>query len=89
MNRRTVLKGGLVLAVTSHTAIADSAIAEPSPMSVDDFLANATPAERAQYHANALAGAMNEIHPGTYEVKVDHDFRLAIVWDLGGKAVKS
>lgn len=88
MNRRAVLKAGLVLAASSHTAVATAETSPVAHITVDAFLIKATAAERVRYHANALAEAMNEIHPGQYVVTVDHDVRPAMVFDRnGGKAV--
>lgn len=80
MNRRTLLKGGIVLAVTGHTAAA-SGETNPAAVSIDDFLAKATAAERARYHANGLMGAMAEMHPDRSwrsEICHKHHFVLTV-----------
>lgn len=78
MNRRTILKGGIVLAVTGHTAVA-SGEASPAVVSIDDFLANGTPAEIVRYHANALADAMAEMHPDhSWRSEVDHKHHFVL-----------
>lgn len=82
MDRRTVLKGGLVLAASAHTAVATAEVKVPAEISIDDFLARASAAERAWYHVNALAKVMNEIHPGAYLARVDHATRMAVVYDM-------
>jgi hypothetical protein len=80
MDRRTALKAGIALALTSHTpAVAE----EPKAISIDDFLARATPAERATYHASALSEAMDEVHPGIWTqwfFKLDHEHGVALIW---------
>lgn len=62
MNRRTVLKAGLVIAATSHAAT-NAPETPVVPVSVDDFLRVATPAEVARYHTNALLEALSEMRP--------------------------
>lgn len=52
MDRRTVLKGGLVLAATSHAAVVAPEMAELA--SVDEFLKTASPTEIIRYHTDAL-----------------------------------
>lgn len=79
MNRRAVLKGSLVLAATSHTAVA---VADAqATMSIDDFLAKALPSEKARYHSNALVEAMAELHPGKvgWRVHTDHEHAFVLV----------
>lgn len=61
--RRTALKLGAVLALTSHTPAVAAQEAQQQPMSVDEFLSKATASERAWYHAVALAEAMNDLDP--------------------------
>jgi hypothetical protein len=61
MDRRTVLKGGLVLAAASHSvALAPEPV---TPMSVDDFLKVASPSEIVSYHTNSLLEALSGINP--------------------------
>lgn len=61
MDRRTVLKGGLVLAAASHSV---ALAPEPAtPMSVDDFLKVASPNEIVRYHTNSLLEALSGINP--------------------------
>ena len=76
--RRTFLGG--IAAVSIPPAVAVAA-AEPETPSVDQFLAVATPAERARYHADALKEAMAEIHPDrSWRSVIDdkHHFVLTI-----------
>lgn len=80
MKRRTILKGGIILAATAHTAASAPSL-PPVPTTIDDFLAKALPAERARYHANALADAMNEIKSGHYRAEISHDYGFALVVD--------
>lgn len=73
VTRRAIL-GGLATA-----AIPVSVAANAMP-SIDDFLSKATPAERARYHANALAEVMGEMHPDHYFIShVRHDLEVAMV----------
>lgn len=80
MKRRTILKGGIIFAATAHTAASAPALPK-QPMSIDDFLATALPAEKARYHANALAEAMNELKSGHYRAEISHDYGFALVVD--------
>jgi hypothetical protein len=78
MNRRTILKGGIVLAVTGHTAVASDETS-PAAVSIDDFLDSATPAERARYHANGLMEAMAEMHPDrSWRSEICHKHRFVL-----------
>lgn len=52
MNRRTVLKGGLVLAATAHTAVASG------------DKVRSTPQERIEAAVEQINQAMSEMHPG-------------------------
>lgn len=82
MNRRTVLKGGFVLAATAHTAVASGEVEKAGAgVSIDQFLKIATPAEIVRYHANALADAMAIMHPDQagWRVQIEHQHRFAIV----------
>lgn len=60
--RRTFLGGIAAASIPSSAAVAIAA-AKPASPSVDQFLALATPAERARYHMNALTEVMAEMHP--------------------------
>jgi hypothetical protein len=82
MNRRTILKGGVILAATAHTAASAPAIPKQQ-LSIDDFLAKALPSQKAAYHANALAEAMSEIAPGRYLTRIDIKTRFAYVYAMG------
>lgn len=62
MDRRTVLKGGIILAATSHV-VASPPDAPIESISVDEFLKVATPAEIVRYHTNSLMEAMALMHP--------------------------
>lgn len=78
MNRRTILKGGLVLAATAHTAINPDY--QPAVMSIDDFLSKATPDERVKFFSDGLTQAMAEIHPSrVWRSAVDHDGFFSLV----------
>jgi hypothetical protein len=77
-----------------HTAVAGVAgslaptvaTAEPAAApNVQDFLDRASPAERARYHAMALADAMHEMRPGLYVLRIDHELGLAIIADRSGR----
>lgn len=80
MNRRTMLKGGIVLAATAHTA-ALAPIPEPPPIDWAAFFATASPAELCRFHSNGLAEAMNAVRPGAYIAVVNHDYGFATVTD--------
>ncbi|WP_107341488.1 hypothetical protein [Agrobacterium pusense] len=80
MKRRTILKGGIILAATAHTA-ASAPTLPKDHTSIYDFLAKALPAEKARYHANALAEAMNELKSGQYRAEISHDYGFALVVD--------
>lgn len=78
--RRTFLGGIAAVTIPPAAAVAVAA-AEPETPSVDQFLAVATPAERARYHADALKEAMAEIHPDrSWRSVIDdkHHFVLTI-----------
>lgn len=60
--RRTFL-GGIAAVSIPPSAVVAMAVAEPAAPTIDQFLALATPAERARYHMNALTDVMAEIHP--------------------------
>jgi len=80
MNRRTVLKAGLVIAASSHTAVATAETSAVASVRIDEFLNVATAAERARYHANALAEVMAELHPDRHwRSRVDHDGRFCLI----------
>lgn len=79
MNRRTLLTGSLALAAANHAtgAIANE---EPQRVSIDDFLARSTPAERARYHSNALAETLADMHPErAWRTRIDHEHGFALV----------
>ncbi|CDZ60487.1 Hypothetical protein NGAL_HAMBI2605_10490 [Neorhizobium galegae bv. orientalis] len=82
--RRTFL-GGIAVA---SLPVASVAAAAPVTPSIDEFLAKANPAEKARYHANALAEAMNEHRPGAYRTSIDHEYGFAIVVDDAWKKQK-
>ncbi|TDH38563.1 hypothetical protein E2A64_05535 [Pseudohoeflea suaedae] len=73
ISRRTMLAGMAVAAVPVTAA------AKPD-LSIDCFLATATDADKARYHANALAEAMGAMHPDhDYVATVRHDLHVAFV----------
>ena len=48
-------------------------------VTIEDFLARSTPAERVRYHANALAEAMAEMHPHlSWRSEVDHEYHFVL-----------
>lgn len=63
MNRRTVLKGGIVLAAAAHTPLAIAETSAVAAVTVDDFLSKATASERYEYHLAELKRAAEEIDP--------------------------
>jgi hypothetical protein len=65
MNRRSVLKGGAILAVTAHSAAVAPALSQDA-VSVDGFLATASATEKRDFLAKALADVMQEISPDSY-----------------------
>lgn len=74
--RRTFLGG---LAAASLPVGATVAQTDTAVVSIDDFLANATPAEIVRYHANALADAMAEMHPDhSWRSEVDHKHHFVL-----------
>ncbi|MCP8894265.1 hypothetical protein KYK29_04935 [Shinella daejeonensis] len=80
--RRTFL-GGLV--ATSVPAFGVSA-AEPEIQSIDAFLAEASPDERARYHAKALAEVMAEMHPDhSWRSEIDHKHHFVLTVGDPGK----
>ena len=80
MNRRTILKGGLALAATSHTAVAVADARASVKTSVDDFLAEASASERVTYHAEALTAAMREMHPGaSWRSHINHEHNFCLI----------
>lgn len=77
ITRRTILGG--VACMTMPAAVA-SAQCEPLQRSIDDFFAQASPAERARYYASALAEALAEMHPdSSWRSHINHDHRFALV----------
>lgn len=59
MNRRTVLKGGLMLAVSSHTAVATAVPVDPLP----DAVTATSAQERFDFHLAELKKAAEELDP--------------------------
>lgn len=61
MNRRTILKGGIVLAVTGHTAVASGEVADPIITAIRDY-----------HNGVAAFNAINEedwdLHAGEFAV---------------------
>lgn len=86
LSRRGLFGGVTLLAIPAAAAAAVRI--EPARVSIDDFLANAQPFEKARYHANALAEAMNEIRPGCYRASISHEYGMAIVVDDEFKKLK-
>lgn len=77
MNRRDILKGAFVVAAsTPAVALAPST---GKLLDMNDFLARASPHELAQYHAEALAKAMNQINSGAYRAEVNHAGGFALI----------
>ncbi|MBZ3693224.1 twin-arginine translocation signal domain-containing protein [Phyllobacterium calauticae] len=52
---------------------------ETSEPDIRDFLAKATPAELAWYHAYQLAEAMQAIHGGEWKVMLNHNSKIAAI----------
>lgn len=79
ISRRKAL--GLMAAVAiPPTAVVAVAAAEPQKISIDDFLARASAAERATYHANALAEVMGEINPDrSWRSHIEHKHCFALI----------
>lgn len=79
LSRRRTL--GLLASITvPSTAAPVAAAATQSAPNVDDFLASASAAERARYHANALAEVMAELHPDRlWRSHVSHESRFCLV----------
>ena len=72
LTRRKAL-GLLVAASVPPTAVIAVDSMEPARPSIDDFLATASPSERASYHAKALAEVMAEMHPDhSWRSEIDH-----------------
>ena len=76
--RRTFL-GGIAAASVPASAVA-AVQGGPSQPNIDAFLASATAAERAEFHANALVKAMAEIRPDrSWRSKIVPEYCFAIV----------
>lgn len=82
LSRRGLLSA---IAVSAVPAAAFGNPAETSAdlqaaISVDDFLARATAAERVAYHANALAEVMAEMHPDRFwRSSINHENHFALI----------
>lgn len=50
-------------------------------LTLEAFLAKATPAEKARYHSNALMEAMTELHPehSGWKATINHQHAFAMV----------
>jgi len=71
MDRRTVLKGGLVLAATAHTAVASGDLRPTSPQ------------DRIAAAMKEIEAAMQEMHPG-WRIQVKDDVVCPLKYVLGG-----
>ena len=84
LSRRAMLSAFAVSALPASAlaTLADQS-AGPQPeasVSVDAFLSRATAAERASYHANALAEVMAEMHPErSWRSMINHEHSFALV----------
>lgn len=82
LSRRGLLSAIAVSAVpvAAFGKSAENSADPQSAISVDDFLARATPAERAAYHANALAEVMAEMHPDRFwRSSLNHEHKFALI----------
>ncbi len=80
MNRRPILKGGLALAATRHTAVAPADTTSAVTVSIDDFLSRASAMEKARYHDNALAEVMGEMHPeASWRSHINHEHNFCLI----------
>lgn len=76
--RRSFLASAAAASLPVATAAATPA---PASLSIDAFLAKALPLEKAQYHASALAEAMNELSPGgEFIARIDREACFALVF---------
>lgn len=76
--RRSFMGGVAAVSLPVTAAVASPAPAGPS---IDAFLAKALPSEKARYHANALAEAMNELSPGgEFIARIDREACFALVF---------
>jgi hypothetical protein len=86
ISRRSILTGIAVLALPTGAVSAERLIEKqiealaPASISIDDFLARATPAERIRYHTNALVEAMAEKRPDRlWRTQTDGDGEFILV----------
>lgn len=83
--RRLFLRNTAAAGVAGFLAPTVAAAEPAAAPSIQDFLDRASPAERARYHAMALADAMHEMRPGRYVVRIDHELSLAIITYRSGR----
>lgn len=88
MDRRSFLRGGLVLAATSHAAANAPEMVTAAAVSIDEFLKVATPAEIARYHTDALMDAMAALRPDIKFMALT-DINLGYVHVVGTAALAS
>ncbi len=82
ITRRSIL-GGVALA-----AIPVATNAKAATPSIDDFLARASNAEKAWYHANSLAEIMEQMHPDhSFRSHINHEHQLALI--IGDRRAKA
>lgn len=74
LSRRRTL--GLLAGIAAPTVVT----AQTNKASADDFLASASATARAQYHADALAEAMAELHPEkSWRSAINHECHFCLV----------
>lgn len=85
MDRRSFMKGVVIAAATPAVASSPAAASTPS---IDDFLTKASNAEKAWYHANALAEIMGQMHPDhSFRSHINHEHQLALI--IGDRRAKA
>jgi hypothetical protein len=81
ITRRTALALLGAVAVPSAAAVAVAAAQPPRPMTIEEFLAIATPAEKVRYHSNQLREALEEMHPEwMWRAQIDHGAHFAFFY---------
>lgn len=69
----------LATAAMAAPVVALSMAPETKEPDIRDFLAKATPAELAWYHAYQLAEVMQAIHGGQWKVMLNHNSKMAAI----------
>lgn len=73
MNRRTVLKGGLVVAIAGHTAAGVAVAADPLAQAIRDY--------RAGKAAYCVTPTTSETEDAVYEMTIGRTERIVDNWD--------